>query len=139
MGDYRQRLEMEKNHTLPLSQFLKRKAGAPNAVENKETCWLVLSCSFFSYFILEWVVLEDLSRPTSHVVLHIPKEKPQEVITVGQAYFWKISGKLKVSEAHNRNTSNLHRPNELNNELKFFTNGQNIFFLNQPQFFLNLL
>lgn len=84
-------------------------------------------------------MLEDLSRPTSHVVLHIPKEKPQEVITAGQAYFWKIYGKLKVSEAHNRNTTNLHRFNKLNNELKAFTNGQNIVFLNQPQFFWHLL
>lgn len=51
----------------------------------------------------------------------------------------EISGKLKVSEAHNRNTTNLHRFNKLNNELKTFTNGQNIVVFNQPQFFWHLL
>lgn len=75
-------------------------------------------------------MLEDLSRPTSHVVLHIPKEKPQEVITLGQVYLWKISGKFKVSEAHNRNISNLYRFNKLNYGLKMFRNGQTIFFSN---------
>lgn len=68
------------------------------------------------------------------------QKKPQEVITVGRAYFWKIYRKLKDSEAHNRNTSNLYKFNKLNNEYKMFTNGRNILtFLNQPQFFLDLL